>query len=382
LDIANVNLNTGGFEVKILIGVEGKRDIGEYSMIAPRDWKLYQLKEEVCKVINHDPQQARFKRTNFWSQPTKLFDDENKTIEEWKISNGEVLWLEGGKAPYKGQIEVIIDAYTCFILDKILEEGSIYSPLLHISSHCKLAVGGRDYKISKVQTLDFSCFKTLLELKTHLLEYEPFQTVPSPLHIRLWQNERILKRNESTLRKHNIHTDCRFTVQVLDYPDPLSEGNANGSLLYIHKRDSQNKRFIQLGEFVWSNGVTLEDLLLSLAQLSDIPVETMLFSTYELYYDRWIIFYNGIAEPDRIRLYLENKEKEIEEAKKTKKKRTIKKLHIKDGTVICLKDMRDDPFNQDDFAITQEAAQIFINATDISDPQRGNKPRVEVSLII
>jgi len=143
-------------------------------------------------------------------------------------------------------------------------------------------------------------------------------------------------------------------------------------LIYIHKRDVERKRFEQLGEYCW-NGVTMEDLLIDISKDYNIPTEYLVFATYELYYDRWVIFYDGTSEPGRIARYLVEKEKEIEEAKKTKKKARVKRLHIKDGTVACIKDMRDDPFNSDGFALSQEAAQIFIEQTSDGESSGGKK---------
>jgi len=239
----------------------------------------------------------------------------------------------------------------------VKETGLFYSPLMHLSSFCKISLEGRDYKISRLCIFDFSCYKTLLDLKNEIFKLDYYKTVPSPHHIRIFQNERLIKKNDSTLRKQNINTDCRLTVQVLDQPDNF---DGNGFLLYLHKRQPSTKKFIQLGEYWW-NGVSLEDLLIDLSKHSNIPIEFLLFATYELFYDRWVIFYNGVNEPERIKKYLEEKEKEIEEAKKTKKRRKVNRLFIKDATIVCLKDMREDPTITDDFAITQEAAQIFID---------------------
>jgi len=57
------------------------------------------------------------------------------------------------------------------------------------------------------------------------------------------------------------------------------------------------------------------------------------------------------------------KNKKIEENKNNKnnkRRTTFKKIHIKDGSVICIKDMKIDSGIVDDFAISPEAAQIFI----------------------
>jgi len=230
-----------------------------------------------------------------------------------------LLWLEGGKPPVKGQIEVILETYTCFILERLVSEGVFYSPLLHLSSFCKIATEGRDFKILRVGQIEISSLSTLNDLLAEVAKMDQFSNIP-PQHIRLWQNERILKKHNSTLRKQNINENCRLTTQILSHPDPIIEKGGNSSLLYIHKRDSIQKRFQQLGEYAWPGGA-LEDLLIDISKFVDIPVEFMMFASYELYYDRWITYYNGVSEPDRIIKYLEEKNKKIEENKKNKNKK-------------------------------------------------------------
>jgi len=304
-----------GEEIKVIIAVEGKRSFGEVYVFANlKEWKLSYLKEEVCKQINHPPSECRLKMTKtIWNQPTKLLDDENKTLLEWKIDTTEVLWLEDGKAPYKGQIDITLETYTCFIFESIKETGMFYSPILHLSSFCKFgAIDGRDYKTSKLCSFDFSCYKTLLEMKNEILKLDYYKSVPSPYHLRIFQNERLIKKNGSTLRKQNINTDARLTVQVIDYPD---NSDGNGFLLFLHKRLTQTKRFDQIGEYWWK-GTTLEDLIIDLSNHTNVPVEFLLFATYEIFYDRWVIFYNGVNEPNKIKKYLEEKEIEKEKEKK------------------------------------------------------------------
>ncbi len=39
----------------------------------------------------------RLSTTNVWEKPEKLFDDEELTLEQAKVMDNDVLWLEEGK---------------------------------------------------------------------------------------------------------------------------------------------------------------------------------------------------------------------------------------------------------------------------------------------
>lgn len=74
---------------------------------------------------------SRLRRTDIWGGPDRLFDDESRSLEDAKVLEGDLLWLEEGKVrrkfcvlqtnlhgsymfhqpPIKGQIEVFFQLY-------------------------------------------------------------------------------------------------------------------------------------------------------------------------------------------------------------------------------------------------------------------------------
>jgi len=45
---------------------------------------------------------------------------------------------------------------------------------------------------------------------------------PSPRHVRLWQDDRLLKHNSLSLKKQHVGNESVLTIQILDAPDDES----------------------------------------------------------------------------------------------------------------------------------------------------------------
>jgi len=45
---------------------------------------------------------------------------------------------------------------------------------------------------------------------------------PSPRHVRLWQDDRLLKHNSMSLKKQHVGNESVLTIQILDAPDDES----------------------------------------------------------------------------------------------------------------------------------------------------------------
>ncbi|ELR17377.1 UBA/TSN domain containing protein [Acanthamoeba castellanii str. Neff] len=77
----------------------------------PRNATIAKCKEMMCAMFDKPADKSRLRRTDIWGGPDRLFDDERRTLDEAKVLPGDLLWLEDGKPPVRGQIEVFFQLY-------------------------------------------------------------------------------------------------------------------------------------------------------------------------------------------------------------------------------------------------------------------------------
>jgi hypothetical protein len=78
----------------------------------------------MAAYVYKSPDSFRLRKTDVYGMPDKLLDDEEATLDQEGVVDGDTLYIEEGKAPVKGQISVQFNVYKA--LDGISEEGIVH----------------------------------------------------------------------------------------------------------------------------------------------------------------------------------------------------------------------------------------------------------------
>lgn len=171
----------------------------------------------------------------------------------------------------------------------------IYSPLLHLSSFSTVK-GKHDFKLVPLGfKLEVSSLHKLEHVKK-LMHSKYFPELPSPQHIRLWHNSRILKQDELALKRQQIHEDTTITVQLLPHEDEVTKNDANKCLIYLHRRKKDHSGFDEPIEFFFE-GYTAAELVKVLSDQSGIPPEYLLVARFALHHGIWELVHDGTCMP-------------------------------------------------------------------------------------
>ena len=272
-------------ELRAIIGIPSRIHIGSLTLIVTEEHTVLRVKEEIGKLIDMSPSEFRLRLTELSSKPHKLMDDERRTLRAYNLrQDGGCVFVEEGPPPMKGQIFLSLDQYQlirgsesspeaipseipatpisteppmepvtpstpssdskiptrkpvvnpryvnsrkfssateCLRVLRISRVG-IYSPLLHLSSFSTVK-GKHDFKLVPLGfKLEVSSLHKLEHVKK-LMHSKYFPELPSPQHIRLWHNSRILKQDELALKRQQIHEDTTITVQLLPHEDEVTK---------------------------------------------------------------------------------------------------------------------------------------------------------------
>jgi hypothetical protein len=245
---------------------------------------------------------------------------------------------------------------------EVEEFDNIFSPLLDLSTWGRKRFVNYD-KITRLFQMDISYLRTLGELKTELLSHDEFKMVPSTKHLRVWDHSRILKKDDQTLRQQYIGADTPITIQILSIPDEMITGDE--AVLYVHRR-TKEKKFESFNEVCFGGSSNLE-MATVLSEKFQIPLDYLLVARYTFHLGVWEVAFEGVKSlfeslPSDNEVPKETNSSDQQpskssdtppssnsNSKNTKSVRT--KAFVSDGTIIAVKDLRDDPSNEDDFAL-------------------------------
>eukprot|EP01130_Rhizamoeba_saxonica_P005207 TRINITY_DN2085_c0_g1_i1.p1 TRINITY_DN2085_c0_g1~~TRINITY_DN2085_c0_g1_i1.p1 ORF type:complete len:1235 (-),score=336.67 TRINITY_DN2085_c0_g1_i1:1644-5006(-) len=344
-----------GVEIMFKIGIDGKRD-QNISIIAQPMWTALQLRTEACKLLGHDPEFARLYTTDFWGEPKKILDDETKTMQQYKISSGDEIWIKEGKAPMKGHIELNVSIYervenpndpdSSFALN-------VKSPLLHLLNYSKYSIEGKEFMLENLlPPLNSSSNMKLIEVKQQIIETYGLEGI-DPERMRVFLKGNLLKRDNSTLKRQGMGASTSITVQFMN--EENLKVNPGSTLLYLHPRNTETKSFDLPYEYIW-HGAAYEELIHNVSQHTQIPLDILEVSWYDITRDGWTIMFNGsnANESGAIEQYLDNKD-QSNGPKLAKRARRKKKYNLRDGTLIAFRPMVDD-WKNDKYADTPEEA--------------------------
>ncbi len=123
-----------------------------------------------------DAPEFRLRKVDSSDLPDELFDDEEATLEQAGIVDGQLLWLEEGRQPLKGQISIRFQLYTPLASEGMQDYG-LCSPAFHLSNWYRRPSEDQEFEISTLFTMDVSMYMKLGDLKQLLLKQPAIATL-------------------------------------------------------------------------------------------------------------------------------------------------------------------------------------------------------------
>uniref|UniRef100_A0A3Q3FTU7 Ubiquitin specific peptidase 40 n=1 Tax=Kryptolebias marmoratus TaxID=37003 RepID=A0A3Q3FTU7_KRYMA len=261
--------------------------------------------------------------------------DEDASLSDLKINNGETLVVTEGLLPPKGFLKL-----------------SVWSFVDEVHTRPPPVGGGNSAKLRNVGQVEISDEATLEELKTQVLTLPTLQDLFAPTtgFLRVWQMEgwrlaRILRGQRVTLRKLKLNSGADVCVQRLLTEEDLGPKQV---LLKAKMGVPGERSFYPTEELVWdaSHDSSPRSLRTCLAAHYGLSPDSLLLAKHQpekhTYFNIFCVFYSQTQQV----------------SKKRKKKKAESLLgppfHLKDGDVIGIKNLLID--NNRDF-ITAEDEQ-------------------------
>uniref|UniRef100_A0A3Q4IF21 Ubiquitin specific peptidase 40 n=1 Tax=Neolamprologus brichardi TaxID=32507 RepID=A0A3Q4IF21_NEOBR len=265
--------------------------------------------------------------------------DEDASLSELKISNGETLVVTEGNLPSKGFLKISIWLYwhpKNMERDfNHTENGPADGQMPAGTTHNQLPplCNGNAAELRRVGQIEISDEATLEDLKTQVLTLPALQEVcvPTTGFMRVWQLEgrklaRILRGPQATLRKMKLTSGTDLCVQTLLKEEDLGPKDV---LLYVKMGIPGERSYYPSEELVWN----------ATHDSSPRSLRTCLAARYGLSPDSLLL---AKHQPDKY-IWEEISNWTQQVSKKKKKKKTESLLgtpfHLKDGDTIGVKNL-------------------------------------------
>uniref|UniRef100_A0A3B4GGP2 Ubiquitin specific peptidase 40 n=1 Tax=Pundamilia nyererei TaxID=303518 RepID=A0A3B4GGP2_9CICH len=265
--------------------------------------------------------------------------DEDASLSELKISNGETLVVTEGNLPSKGFLKISIWLYwhpKNMERDfNHTENGPADGQMPAGTTHNQLPplCNGNAAELRRVGQIEISDEATLEDLKTQVLTLPALQEVcvPTTGFMRVWQLEgqklaRILRGPQATLRKMKLTSGADLCVQTLLKEEDLGPKDV---LLYVKMGIPGERSYYPSEELVWN----------ATHDSSPWSLRTCLAARYGLSPDSLLL---AKHQPDK-HIWEEISNWTQQVSKKKKKKKTESLLgtpfHLKDGDTIGVKNL-------------------------------------------
>eukprot|EP00002_Diphylleia_rotans_P025264 TRINITY_DN4994_c0_g1_i3.p1 TRINITY_DN4994_c0_g1~~TRINITY_DN4994_c0_g1_i3.p1 ORF type:complete len:1060 (-),score=216.65 TRINITY_DN4994_c0_g1_i3:722-3901(-) len=211
----------------------------EIMLHVEKSWTLLKCKQLLAEQLERPVEALRLREADTWDHPARLFMEEMETVESEHICNGDLIYVEEGKIPPKGQITLHL-----LLSERIkssadgLNNYESYEPFAHPFQVTK------PLGFSKVDVLSSL---TLYEFKQYLCTSSFLDGRQcEPLKLRVWDGGRLLRSNKKTLKQHNVGDGRTVTVQILDQDE--AELSSTSIVLQVHRRVVDTSGRFFLGE--------------------------------------------------------------------------------------------------------------------------------------
>ncbi|XP_071955899.1 ubiquitin carboxyl-terminal hydrolase 40-like [Antedon mediterranea] len=300
-------------------------------------------------------------KTNWLGETADVMDDLDASLDQENVKDGDHLLVQAGKVPPRGFLCLPVWMYPPpYIPDTETEEPSLLNWIstvmkgLFNNTDEDEAMSEMDQTNVFLDNVEISQDLTVDTLKTSILKQinSLDMKVPSTHHIRLRQVEnsmmtKVFRSNEQTLRRQKINSATKLAVQVLQEEENLKQ---NTIVLVIQRRNVISRSYNRSEELIWdtTRSQTPESLKQAVSDRLKIPVDRLMIAKHHLDKFNWTVIPSS------------SQWQKTSGQKGKKKGGQNQKLNLKqapyqlkDGDVIGVKDIQDDPENKDDFS-TQE----------------------------
>ncbi|KAI4875390.1 hypothetical protein NFI96_028237, partial [Prochilodus magdalenae] len=272
--------------------------------------------------------------------------DENSSLLEVGISNGDTLMLTEGQLPPKGFLKLMVSWYEDPGGECVLE----LSPSTERPHTAEMMKSVGFVEISEEASLqDLRCQVLTLPALTDAC-------VPTPEFLRVWLVEdqrlsKILRGSTLTLRKLKVVCGSEVCVQKLQCEENLGVKEV---LLRVQMGVPGERAYYPFQEFVWDAGrdPSAKGLYHSLSSLYGVAPENLLLAKHLTEKHTWMPIHNWRVRRERVR---------TQQVSKRKKKKRVESLqgapyYLRDGDVIGVKNLLVDS-NREFSTLQDEEAQ-------------------------
>ncbi|XP_051941258.1 ubiquitin carboxyl-terminal hydrolase 40 isoform X1 [Hippocampus zosterae] len=212
------------------VGSPPPAGIEEMDMNIEKTCTVKECLQTVLNTAGIDGTCWHLRRLDWCEEVGEALNDEDASLAEMKINNGETLVISEGRLPPKGFLELSVwlyrDAVSIATDVNHTENGHAEEQLAE--DHAVDQTNSHPSDLINVGTVEISEEVSLADLKTQVLTLPAFQNACVPAtFLRVWEMEgcrlaRVLRGNQITLRKLKITSGTNVCVQRLLKEEALS----------------------------------------------------------------------------------------------------------------------------------------------------------------
>ncbi|XP_077587868.1 ubiquitin carboxyl-terminal hydrolase 40 [Stigmatopora nigra] len=355
----------------------------EMDINVEKNWTVKECLQAMLDAVGIHDTCWHLRKLDWCEEVGEALIDEDSSLSDLKLNNGETLVISEGRLPPRGFIEMSVWLY------QDPDENHVDN------GHIEEEMGGRDAdqlnsnlsEFRRVGEVEISVEVSLNDLKTQVLTLPALQGMCVPATcLRVWEMEgrkliRILRGNQVQLRKFKLTGGSDICVQPL----PKEEDLGPKEILLNVKVGVPGKRFYQPAqEIIWdmSRDSSPARLYALVAEHFGLSVDSVRLAKHQPHKHTW----------DEISTWSRQL------SKKKKKKKTDSLLgapfHLKDGDVIGVKNILIDQVNFNTWEDEEGQQQLrdkkqhhgnereLTGSTNCSGSQRKARKKPEVALSI
>ncbi|PRP86442.1 hypothetical protein PROFUN_05361 [Planoprotostelium fungivorum] len=324
--------------LRFMLVKDGKSVTGDIKTIdVLKGEAISDVKVNMASIFFKTPEKMRLRRTDMYETAGDIITEEDSTVDSVGLCNDDLLWLEEGRVPVRGEIRVVVQRYHTATLDS-MSNPYVSVPLFYHWSSQRLSCDETS-SVDIMSTLDVDNNITLFQLRQKICTLrELFNEEPETL--RLWKGDKLLNNLSVTLKRAHITENTTITVEVLKKVIVQSEGHL---ILHIQPRQTKRKAFGRPVVLVVDGNDSLSQLKEKISDISGVK------ETEELELYRLGRFDGTWQDVDKIEKEDMNKKEEKNEEKKKESNLKGKKLGFRDGDVIVWRDKREDLTGEDKY---------------------------------
>ncbi|XP_074659293.1 ubiquitin carboxyl-terminal hydrolase 40-like [Tubulanus polymorphus] len=319
-----------------------------FSLTMERDMTVDALLKTVLRKLNIESTAWHLRLANWCGEPAAILDDLDAKLSESQMKNGDTVLLEEGRVPPKGYVQLPVWLYPT------VKPSTDSTPglLSWITTGIQDYLYGRssvepDLKPCKLGTVEVRKESSVDELKERisLLPAMSEQTYPmfDYLRLRLIETDRlksVLRCNHQNLQRQKVTSSSEIGVQILQHAEQLSSCEL---ILNVWLRVPGTRTYKVYPEFIWdtSRGTSPNQLVDRIAAHCSLPQQQISIAKYHQHRYEW----QKIEKIDfQINKNIKGKRQKIPKV-------NVKQspYYIRDGDIIAVKDLTDDPTDEDDF---------------------------------